>query len=196
MVRMTDPIHITDSLRVFVLFAFLGLASLRFVLLLLARSAVRDVLLVLPGRRTRLFPWLSTLGLVACVAAALVGAVRDDDVLAVTSAGMGLGMMLWLTGSLLAGRTLVTRHGMVRADGRFGGRVTWSQIKDSFEAGASSGRRFVFISREGRAAPRRFEVHVPDRYVGSFRRLIHHHLHAPRDARLRTVTGHRALEGE
>lgn len=86
----------------------------------------------------------------------------------------------WFITSFLASKRYVTNHGIVKNVNDPSQTIAWHQIRDFVEEEQAQGTRFMFIySEPSMGKPGkilRLNLHVPDRKLADFKKLISHKL--------------------
>lgn len=185
-----------DATQILLLFAFLGLTSLLFVVTVLNRSAVRNILMVFPRGRVFGFPTAPTGFILAVAGLAGVAVWRDQPADAVLYCGYAIGGVLWLVSQYVAKATYVTRYGFVRWLGGSHNRIAWSQVQDCFEVPIRNYRVFVLLYFDSTGARQRYEVRVPCAKVDEFRKVLERHIYWSEPMSSASVIDFKALEGE
>ena len=132
--------------------------------------------------------------LVAALGLVVSAMIRQNEVPVTLYSGYLLGAVLWLAGSMIASRVVVTRYGIVRGMTGSGNRIAWAQVNDGFDVERRGGRAFVFLYTDDRMLQRRFEVFVPSVKTDAFAGVVQQHLLSSRDAQLFPAIGRRAVE--
>lgn len=186
---------IFQIVQILLLFGFLGLTSMVFIVTLLNRSNVRNLLLVVHRTRFRGLPLLPTV-FVLCVATLFVISwVTGQPAVALLYLGYMLGGTLWLASRYISNATYVTRYGLMTSLGS-NSRVTWSQVHDCFDVPFGRGRMFVLLHIDALGIRRRVELFVPNARVEDFRQILDRHLYWNSDYESAQIVDYKALEGE
>ena len=193
---MISPRDIVEAAQILLLFAFLGLTSLLFVVTMLNRSSLRNILMVLPRGRLAGFPLAPVVFIAAVLGLAAFSLYRSHTSEAVLYCGYALGGLLWLFSQYIAKSTYVTRYGFVRWLGSTHNRISWSQVQDCFEVKASRHRIFVLLYFDTVGTRRRLEVRVPHSRVDDFRSILERHIYWNEPMSSASVIDFKALEGE
>ncbi len=186
---------IFQVLQILLLFGFLGLTSMVFVVTLLNRSNVRNLLLVVHRGRFGGLPLLPTLFFFAVTVLFLVALFRGQPSFALLYVGYMIGGALWLASQYVSRATYITRYGLFKTLGS-NSRVSWSQIHDCFDVKTRRGRTFVLLYCDALGARKRHELFVPTARVKAFERILDRHLYWNGDYAATTAIDYKALEGE
>lgn len=186
---------IFQVLQILLLFGFLGLTSLVFVVTLLNRSNVRNLLLVVHRGRLRGLPIVPTVFLAVVTALFVAALVRSQPSFALLYVGYMIGGALWLGSQYIARATYVTRYGLLKTLGA-SSRVAWSQIHDCFDVKTKRGRIFVLLYFDALGVRRRHELFVPASKIRTFERILDRHIYWNADYASTAIVDYKALEGE
>ncbi len=182
------------------IFAFLGLTSLLFVVTMLNRSAVRNVLMVFPRGRLFGFPVAPVVFIGAVLTLAAIAIFREQAADAVLYCGYAIGGILWFVSQYVAKATYVTRDGFVRwlggSHSRTHSRIAWSQVQDCFEVDQKRYRVFVLLYFDGVGVRNRYEIRVPLRKADEFRMVLERHIYWSEPMSSASVIDFKTLEGE
>ncbi|NNE35213.1 MAG: hypothetical protein HKN13_08260 [Rhodothermales bacterium] len=193
---MVTPKDIVETAQVLLLFAFLGLTSLLFVVTMLNRSAIRNVVMVLPRGRLFGFPFAPVAFIVTVVALAGVSVFRAQAADAIVYSGYAMGGVLWLISQSIAKATYVTRFGFVRWLGGSHSRIAWSQVQDCFEVTSRRHQIFVLLYFDGSGNRKRYEIRVPRSKVDDFRSVLDRHIYWSEPMSSTSVIDLKTLTGE
>jgi hypothetical protein len=186
---------IFQVLQILLLFGFLGLTSMVFVVTMLNRSNVRNLLLVVHRGRFRGMPVLPSIFVAVVTTLFLVALFRNQPSFALLYLGYMVGGALWLGSQFIARATYVTRYGLLKALGS-SSRVAWSQIHDCFDVKVGRGRVFVLLYFDALGVRRRHELFVPNAKIKSFERILDRHIYWNGDYAATAIVDYKALEGE
>ena len=186
---------IFQVLQILLLFGFLGLTSMVFVVTLLNRSNVRNLLLVVHRGRVGGLPILPAVFFAIVTGLFVVALVRHQPSFALLYVGYMIGGALWLASQYIGKATYVTRYGLLKSLGS-NSRVAWSQIHDCFDVKVRRGRMFVLLYFDALGVRRRHEVFVPNSRVKAFERILDRHIYWNADYASASFVDYKALEGE
>lgn len=141
---------------------------------------LRNVRLNWKAGKMKGYPLFSTLFLGFSVLLVGIGLYRESfQELSMASMYMILASG-WFITSFLASKRYVTNHGIVKNVNDPSQTIAWHQIRDFVEEDRPDGTRFLFIySEPSMDAPGkilRLNLHVPDRKLADFKKLISHKL--------------------
>jgi hypothetical protein len=167
------------TVHTILLFGFIGVTSVLMLVTVINRLRVQHIRLTWRTGRVLGLPALPCL-FMALVFGFLVHAAATDQPLFVSILGGYLvGGGFWFVAVLLSTATIVTEAGIIRNVNRRGQAVAWGQILDYFEhTFDGESRRVVFLYFDERGRRRRFEVHVPERHLDRFTKIVHGALEA------------------
>jgi len=186
---------IFQVVQILLLFGFLGLTSMVFVVTLLNRSNVRNLLLVVHRGRFAGLPVLPVLFVIAVATLFVIAVLSGQSSLALLYFGYIVGGALWLGSQHISRAAYVTRYGLLKSLNS-SGRIAWSQIHDCFDVKTRSGRVFVLLYFDALGVRRRHELHVPDAKVKAFERILDRHIYWNADYASTAYVDYKALEGE
>ena len=126
------------------------------------------------------YPLFSTLFLAANILLLGIGFYRESmQELAMASIYMVLAIG-WFITSYLASKRYVTNHGIVKNVNDPSQTIAWHQIRDFVEEEGPDGTRFMFLysepSLDETGKILRLNLHVPERKLHDFKKLISHKL--------------------
>jgi hypothetical protein len=195
--RDTMPIlrDIFQIVQILLLFGFLGLTSMVFVVALLNRSNIRNLLLVVHKNRFRGVPLLPSVFLLCVTTLFAISWLTSQPAVALLYLGYMVGGALWLASRYLSQSTYVTRYGLMTSLGS-SSRVAWSQVHDCFDVRVRRGRIFVLLYGDALGVRRRHELFVPTTRVKAFERILDRHIYWNADYTSTAIVDYKALEGE